>query len=171
MTRSGSPAPANGPGAGICPSSPPTRSCTTTRPVGPCIDHGVTIHEAGTHTAPNDQHALKSPADFEKLFQDAPLAVERTREIADRCTFSLDEIHYRYPSQDLPEGMTSADRLRELCLEGARWRYGAAASRGGKDAARSNDGKDEGVAKGGATPSLALLWWDAVPGVPGRQGC
>ncbi|MFB6371796.1 MAG: exosortase T [Bradymonadaceae bacterium] len=33
------------------------------------------------------------------------------------------------------------------------------------------DGEDEAVAKGGATPSLALQRWDAVPDVPGRQRC
>jgi len=88
-----------------------------------CIRHGTTIHEAGTKTNPNAEHALKSPDAFEQLFEDMPLGIERTREVADRCRFSLEEIHYRYPSQDLPEGTTSADRLRRLVYEGAEERY------------------------------------------------
>ena len=89
-----------------------------------CVRHGVTLHEAGTRTEPNAEHALKPAEAFEKLFEDMPLARRRTREIAERCCFSLDEIHYRYPSQDLPEGTTSADRLRALSFGGARERYG-----------------------------------------------
>jgi error-prone DNA polymerase len=89
-----------------------------------CIDHGVTIHEAGSRTAPNAEHALKSPEEFEQLFEDAPLPVRRTMEIAERCEFSLDDIHYRYPSQDLPDGTSSSDRLRDLTYRGARRRYG-----------------------------------------------
>ncbi len=88
-----------------------------------CIDHGVTIHEAGARTAPNAEHTLKSPEAFGELFDDAPLPVRRTTEIAERCEFSLDDIHYRYPSQDLPGETTSTERLRELTFEGARRRY------------------------------------------------
>lgn len=88
-----------------------------------CIRHGVTLHEAGRHLKPNAEHALASPREFRRLFKNHPEFIARTREIADRCQFSLAEVRYRYPSEKLPGGMTSATWLRQLTYEGARGRY------------------------------------------------
>ncbi len=88
------------------------------------IRHEVKLVDAGRLLKPNDEHALKPPHAFRRLFEDDPAAVARTVEIAARCSFSLAEIRYRYPSEKLPTGMTSADHLRELTMHGARERYG-----------------------------------------------
>ncbi|MFP4601045.1 MAG: PHP domain-containing protein, partial [Persicimonas sp.] len=90
-----------------------------------CVRHGVTLDAAGRRLKPNAEHALKDPHAFRKLFPDHPEFIARTREISDRCTFSMDELRYRYPSEELPGGMTSADRLRQLTYEGAKKRYDA----------------------------------------------
>lgn len=90
-----------------------------------CIRNGVALSEAGRLTRPNSEYALLSPFSFRTLYQDLPGAVERTLEVAERCKFSLEEIRYRYPSERLPEGLTSQQWLRELTLRGARERYGA----------------------------------------------
>jgi len=89
-----------------------------------CIRHGVALGDAGRRIKPNDHFRLKNPAIFSRLFRDDPDAIARTREIADRCDFSLDQLHYRYPSERLPAGMTSAERLEQLTREGARKRFG-----------------------------------------------
>ena len=89
-----------------------------------CIRHGVTVMTAGRKIRGNDQHALHRPADFAALFADHPAAIACTREIADRVTFALDELRYRYPSERLPDGTTSADHLRALTFAGAERRYG-----------------------------------------------
>jgi error-prone DNA polymerase len=89
-----------------------------------CIRHGVRLTEAGRLTKPNAEHALKSPVAFEALFPDHPVEVARSREIAERCTFGLDALRYRYPSEKLPDGATSSEWLRTLTLRGARERYG-----------------------------------------------
>ncbi|MEE9270946.1 MAG: error-prone DNA polymerase [Candidatus Krumholzibacteria bacterium] len=88
-----------------------------------CIRFGVTLSTAGRLIKPNAEHALKSKEDFFALFADDPESVWRTEEVAARCSFSLSEIRYRYPSEELPDGSTSKERLRELTLRGARWRY------------------------------------------------
>jgi len=88
-----------------------------------CIWHGVTLSTAGRLTKPNAEHALKTASDFNALFADDPGAILRTEEVASRCTFSLSEIRYRYPSEELPDGTTSAERLRRLTFIGARQRY------------------------------------------------
>jgi error-prone DNA polymerase len=88
------------------------------------IQHGVPVASCGRRLKPNAEHDLKSPYTFARLFADDPAAFNRTLEIAERCSFSLDEIRYRYPSEYLPDGTTSAASLRRLTLKGARWRYG-----------------------------------------------
>ena len=88
-----------------------------------CIRHGVPLSSAGRLTRPNAEHDLKAPAVMAGLFADEPVLVERTRELASRCTFSLSEIRYRYPAERLPDGKTSSGWLRELTLRGARARF------------------------------------------------
>ena len=87
------------------------------------IRHGIPVASCGRKLKPNAEYGLKPPYAFARLFSDNPKAVDRTLEIAERCNFSLNEIRYRYPSEQLPNGMTSAEWLREQTLKGARRRY------------------------------------------------
>lgn len=88
-----------------------------------CIRHGVTLSTAGRRIHPNDERVLHSPEAFALLYADDPEAVRRSIEVAERCQFSLGEVRYRYPSEELPDGSTSAEHLRFLTLEGAKMRY------------------------------------------------
>ena len=90
-----------------------------------CIRHGVTLTASGRLTKPNAEHDLKSPGAMARLFADAPALVERTREVAEQCTFSLAELRYRYPADRLPDGRSASSWLRELTLRGARERFGS----------------------------------------------
>ena len=89
-----------------------------------CIRHGVTLNEAGARLPPNAAHALLSGEQMYARYEDAPQLVSRTVEIAERCTFSLAEIEYRYPNEQVPAGYTTAEWLWELTFAGARNRYG-----------------------------------------------
>ncbi len=89
-----------------------------------CIRHGVTLFGAGRLIKPNAEHDLKPPSAFAALFADDPAAVARTLEVAARCTFGMAELRYRYPSEQLPDGMTSSAWLRRLTFDGAAARYG-----------------------------------------------
>jgi DNA polymerase III alpha subunit len=89
-----------------------------------CIRHGVTLATAGRLIRGNDEHDLRAPHAFTRLYADDPAALARTLDIAARCTFSLGELRYRYPSERLPDGTTSSQYLRKLAFEGAAWRYG-----------------------------------------------
>ena len=80
------------------------------RPAGSSPTQGILFH---------------SPYIFARLFADDPAAIVRTEEIAERCSFSLAEIRYRYPSEYMPDGTTSVDWLRQLTFEGAHERYGS----------------------------------------------
>ncbi len=89
-----------------------------------CIREGVTLPAAGRLIRSNDQHALKGPEDMARLFRDDPASLDRTREVADRCTFALGELRYRYPLERLPKGKTSIQYLEERTFAGAERRLG-----------------------------------------------
>ena len=89
-----------------------------------CIKNGVTLATAGRLTKPNAEHTLKTIRVMGKLFLDELELIERTREVASRCAFTLSELRYRYPAERLPGGKTSTIRLKELTLRGARDRFG-----------------------------------------------
>jgi error-prone DNA polymerase len=87
------------------------------------IRYHIPLASCGRKLRPNAEYGLKTTYVFANLFEDDPAAVEQTLEIASRCNFSLSEIRYRYPSEQLPSGMTSMEWLRRQALEGARRRY------------------------------------------------
>ena len=87
------------------------------------VRHGTTVAAAGEHLFPNAQRYLKSPRAMAALFAEVPEAIRRTVEIAERCTFSLDELRYEYPRELAPPGQTPSEHLRRLTRAGARERY------------------------------------------------
>jgi error-prone DNA polymerase len=89
-----------------------------------CIRHGTTLAGAGRLLRPNDGHALREPTDLAGLYADLPDAVARTVEVAERCAFTLAELRYRYPAEQLPRGMTTGRWLEHLAWQGARRRFG-----------------------------------------------
>ena len=88
-----------------------------------CIRNGTTLREAGTKLYPNDEHALTPPSSFASLYGKSPELIEASREVADRCRFSMAELVYTYPDEAVPQGFTTAGWLRHITCEGARERY------------------------------------------------
>jgi error-prone DNA polymerase len=88
------------------------------------VRHGCTVAELGERLFPNAERHLKAPQEMRELFADAPEAVARTTEVAERCTFSLDELRYDYPEELCPTGLKPLEYLIELTWVGARRRYG-----------------------------------------------
>lgn len=89
-----------------------------------CIRHGVPLSQGRRLLRGNNQHALLSPAEMARLFADSPELLTRTLEVAERCSFSLDELRYVYPEEHVPRGRDEHEWLRELTYRGARHRYG-----------------------------------------------
>ena len=87
------------------------------------IRHNTTVSEARGHLFANAERHLKTPAEMAAAFALAPDAIRRTAEIADRCTFSLDELRYEYPEELAPRGETAIGYLTRLTWAGARKRY------------------------------------------------
>jgi error-prone DNA polymerase len=85
--------------------------------------HGCTVTAAEGLLFPNADRHLKSPEEMQQLFARAPDAVRRTVEVANRCTFTLDELRYEYPEELAPIGLTPLEHLTRLAWEGAARRY------------------------------------------------
>jgi error-prone DNA polymerase len=88
-----------------------------------CIREKCTIHNAGLKLEANAERHLKAPQEMARLFAGHEDALARTIEIADACTFSLDELRYEYPDEPVPEGKTPQSHLEDLTWEGAAWRF------------------------------------------------
>jgi error-prone DNA polymerase len=88
-----------------------------------CIRHGCTLSTAGTRIRGNAEHDLLAPQTMQALYADDPAALARSLEVAERCTFSLADIRYRYPGERIPAGHTEADWLRALAFQGAARRF------------------------------------------------
>jgi error-prone DNA polymerase len=83
----------------------------------------TTVAELGDARFPNAERRLRTLDELISLFCPCPTAVSRTAEVADRCTFSLDELRYDYPEELCPDGETPSSYLERLTLAGARDRY------------------------------------------------
>jgi error-prone DNA polymerase len=90
-----------------------------------CIREKCTIQTAGLRLEANAERHLKTPEEMARLFARWPEAIDRTRQIAERCTFSLDELKYEYPDEPVPPGKTAIQHLTDLAWAGADWRYPA----------------------------------------------
>ncbi|MEJ2121964.1 MAG: error-prone DNA polymerase, partial [Alphaproteobacteria bacterium] len=88
-----------------------------------CIREHCTIGEAGVLLDANAERHLKTPKDMARLFRRYPEALARTVEIAERCTFSLDELRYEYPVDPVPDGRTPQQELERLTWIGAQRCY------------------------------------------------
>ena len=87
------------------------------------IRHGCPVAELGDRRFPNAERHLKSAAAMRQLFAQMSVAVLRTKEVADRCSFSLDELRYEYPEELCPKGRRATEYLEELTWRGASDRY------------------------------------------------
>lgn len=87
------------------------------------IRHGTTVAKAGTLLFPNAERTLKGHDELLTLYADVPEVVGRTLELADSCTFTLDELKYEFSQEELPPGFTPQGYLAHLVGEGLALRY------------------------------------------------
>ncbi len=88
-----------------------------------CVRHKVALDEAAHLLLPNAEFHLRPPAVIAHLFRHCPDAVTRTVELAQRCSWSLDALAYRFPPFDPPPGETPFSLLHKLTHTGSRRRY------------------------------------------------
>ena len=89
------------------------------------IRAGVTIDRVQQSRRPHAGFGMRTIDEIRRLYRDDPRAVRRTREVAERLEFSLDDLRYEYPEGLAPPGVSPIDHLRRLTWEGARRRWPA----------------------------------------------
>jgi error-prone DNA polymerase len=85
------------------------------------IRHRRTLVEARGLLFRNGERHLRRRETLAAIYPQDLL--EETLRIAARCTFSLDQLQYRYPSELVPAGHTPTTWLRQLAGQGMRWRW------------------------------------------------
>ncbi len=80
------------------------------------------IAQCGHALFPNAERHLRLRIRLANVYPATLL--EETLRIADRCTFSLEELRYEYPDELVPAGETPTSYLRSLVMTGLRWRFG-----------------------------------------------
>ena len=88
-----------------------------------CIQTGKTLDDANRMRMDTRQLYVKSEAEMRALFAACPDAVDRTQEIADRCSVEFEFGVTRLPHYPVPEGETALSMLTRLTHEGLRARY------------------------------------------------
>ena len=88
-----------------------------------CIREKCTVNDAGLRLEANAERHIKPAQEMARLFKGHEDALRRSVEIADACTFSLDELKYEYPDEPVPHGKTPQSHLEDLTWEGAAWRF------------------------------------------------
>jgi len=88
-----------------------------------CIRLGRTIDTLGFEREMSADRFLKPAEEMARLFAGHAGAVERTWEIKERCRFSLAELQYQYPDEQLFPGLTAQEALEKLTWENAAGRY------------------------------------------------
>ncbi len=89
-----------------------------------CLREKTSLDRAGRRLACNAERHLHAPADAAARFADRPAWLRATRDIAERCGFSLADLGYRFPEFPVPRGESQTSWLRRLTEHGARERYG-----------------------------------------------
>jgi len=79
------------------------------------------LAQCGRGLAPNAERYLRPLYRLARIYPTELLL--QTQAIAERCTFSLDELRYEYPEEIVPPGETPASWLRRATYEESRRRY------------------------------------------------
>ena len=88
-----------------------------------CIREKKLLGEAGRLLSQNAERHLKAPTEMERLFIDAPTAIDETIRFLDGIDFSLDELRYDYPDELRAGFPTEQEALAAYAFEGAADRY------------------------------------------------
>ena len=82
-----------------------------------CIREHVTLDKAGRLLERNAERTIKAPAEMARLFRAAPEAITESLRVMERARFSLNDLVYEYPGDDIPDGITAQDELERRVAE------------------------------------------------------
>jgi error-prone DNA polymerase len=88
------------------------------------LRHKSTLDQMGTRLRPNGEWYLKGAAQIARRWRHAPEGIRATLDIAERCTFRLDQLEPTLPAFMLPRGVSPDEYLARLVEQGAHERWG-----------------------------------------------
>ena len=88
-----------------------------------CIQTGKFISDENRMRYDGGQYYVKSEAEMRELFSYAPMAIDNTEKIANRCNVEIEFGVTKMPKVEVPEGHTPWTYLNELCYQGLKERY------------------------------------------------
>ena len=94
-----------------------------------CIREHTHLDVAGKLLTQNAERHLKSDREMRELFRDLPEAIENTSRLAERLTFSLENLGYEFPDFPVPAGHSMDSFLRTIVWFGAQQRYAAVSAK------------------------------------------
>ncbi|MCA1828562.1 MAG: error-prone DNA polymerase [Myxococcales bacterium] len=93
-----------------------------------CIRKKTTLDAAGRLLSRNAERHVRPPKAIAALFSDIREAVKNTKEIAERCAFTLDDLGYELPEPQFLHAESLDRELWHRTMIGARERYGGPSS-------------------------------------------
>ncbi|HXO93651.1 MAG TPA: error-prone DNA polymerase, partial [Candidatus Acidoferrum sp.] len=90
-----------------------------------CIREHMYLDAGGKLLTQNAERHLKSDREMRAIFADLPEAIENTSRLAERLTFSLENLGYEFPEYPVPAGHSMDSFLRTIVWFGAQQRYAA----------------------------------------------
>ncbi len=89
-----------------------------------CIQSGDSLKNPNHWRFDTDQFFFKTPGEMAADFADHPEALARTREVAERCSVTMELDRILLPKFPTPGGRDAFEYLAELCEQGLAKRYG-----------------------------------------------
>jgi len=87
------------------------------------IRNATTIAQIHDERFVSAQRHLRSLDEISQIYRSVPQAIRHTVEVADRCSFRLDQLRYEYPEEIAPAGISPMQHLKRLTWEGAKQRW------------------------------------------------
>jgi DNA polymerase-3 subunit alpha len=149
-----------------------------------CVQTGAKIHDKERFRFDSDQFFVKSAEEMGQIFKDAPGALQRTMEIAERCQLKMHPVDNPFPEFAVPEGHTIDSYFEHVCREGFKKRMETAVRqlelrgvrRSTPDQYQARLEYEIGIIKQMKYPGYFLIVWDfikyardnGIPVGPGR---
>ena len=136
-----------------------------------CINTGKYRTDTNRMRMEGDQFFLRSPEQMYEALPDLQEALAQSQKIADSIDLDLDLDKRHFPTFQPPEAKSSADYLRELCVDGLKKRYENLPERWQQNDPATDELSDEviarldrelGVINKLGFPDYFLIVWDFV---------
>jgi DNA polymerase-3 subunit alpha len=88
-----------------------------------CIQTGKTLDEPGRMRFSTQEFYLKTEEEMTALFDNVPDSLSSTVEIAEKCNFDFEFGNIHIPYYEVPDGLTAAEYLYKLGMEGLNKKY------------------------------------------------